>query len=106
MVRSSDGTPTYDIASSIADYLENITHIIRADDLITSTYKHLMLMIAIQERKVIRVPEFMHMPLLRSDNYLFYISLKSQNSEEWSYILDKIYQENISKMGWQQIVMV
>jgi glutamyl-tRNA synthetase len=56
----SDGFPTYHLANVVDDHLMKITHVIRGDEWISSTPKHLML----YESFGWTPPLFMHMPLL------------------------------------------
>lgn len=56
----SDGFPTYHLAVVVDDHLMKISHVIRGDEWITSTPKHILLYEAFGWEK----PEFMHMPLL------------------------------------------
>lgn len=56
----SDGFPTYHLANVVDDYLMGITHVIRGDEWISSTPKHIMLYEAFGFKK----PIFMHLPLL------------------------------------------
>lgn len=56
----SDGFPTYHLANVIDDHLMQITHVIRGDEWISSTPKHIML----YESFGWTPPVFMHMPLL------------------------------------------
>lgn len=56
----SDGFPTYHLANVVDDYLMEITHVIRGDEWISSTPKHLFLYEAFGFKK----PVFMHLPLL------------------------------------------
>lgn len=56
----SDGFPTYHLANVVDDYLMKITHVIRGDEWMTSTPKHLLL----YESFGWEPPVFMHMPLL------------------------------------------
>jgi glutamyl-tRNA synthetase len=56
----SDGFPTYHLAHLVDDHLMEITHVIRGDEWISSTPKHLML----YESFGWTPPVFMHMPLL------------------------------------------
>ncbi len=56
----SDGFPTYHLANVVDDYLMKITHVIRGDEWISSTPKHIMLYNAFGWMP----PTFMHMPLL------------------------------------------
>lgn len=56
----SDGFPTYHLANVVDDHLMQITHVIRGDEWISSTPKHIML----YESFGWAPPVFMHMPLL------------------------------------------
>ncbi len=56
----SDGFPTYHLANVVDDYLMGITHVIRGDEWISSTPKHVLL----YESFGWKHPVFMHMPLL------------------------------------------
>ncbi len=58
----SDGFPTYHLANVVDDHLMEITHVIRAEEWIPSTPKHLRLYEAFGWQR----PEFIHMPLLRN----------------------------------------
>lgn len=56
----SDGFPTYHLANVVDDHLMEITHVIRGDEWMSSTPKHVMLYEAFGWTP----PKFMHMPLL------------------------------------------
>jgi glutamyl-tRNA synthetase len=56
----SDGFPTYHLANVVDDRLMQITHVIRGDEWMSSTPKHIML----YESFGWTPPVFMHMPLL------------------------------------------
>lgn len=56
----SDGFPTYHLANVVDDHLMKISHVIRGDEWISSTPKHLFLYEAFGWTP----PEFIHMPLL------------------------------------------
>ncbi|NGX42395.1 MAG: Glutamate--tRNA ligase [Chlamydiae bacterium] len=56
----SDGYPTYHLANVVDDHLMEITHVIRGDEWISSTPKHLLL----YDYFGWKAPTFMHMPLL------------------------------------------
>lgn len=56
----SDGFPTYHLAVVVDDYHMKITHVIRGEEWITSTPKHLVLYEAFGWQP----PEYIHMPLL------------------------------------------
>ncbi|MBS0626649.1 MAG: glutamate--tRNA ligase [Verrucomicrobia bacterium] len=56
----SDGFPTYHLANVVDDHLMEITHVIRGDEWMSSTPKHIMLYQSFGWTP----PVFMHMPLL------------------------------------------
>lgn len=56
----SDGFPTYHLANVVDDHLMKITHVIRGDEWMSSTPKHILL----YEFFEWTAPTFMHMPLL------------------------------------------
>jgi glutamyl-tRNA synthetase len=56
----SDGFPTYHLANVVDDHLMRITHVIRGDEWMSSTPKHLFLYQAFGWTP----PRFLHMPLL------------------------------------------
>lgn len=56
----SDGFPTYHLAVVVDDHLMKITHVIRADEWIPSTPKHILLYEAFDWE----VPYFAHLPLI------------------------------------------
>ncbi|MSQ84481.1 MAG: glutamate--tRNA ligase [Myxococcales bacterium] len=58
----SDGLPTYHLANVVDDHLMGITHVIRAEEWLNSTPKHLHLYAAFGWQH----PVFIHMPLLRN----------------------------------------
>ncbi len=58
----SDGLPTYHLANVVDDHLMEITHVIRAEEWISSTQKHVLLYQAFGWEQ----PEWIHMPLLRN----------------------------------------
>lgn len=58
----SDGFPTYHLANVVDDHLMGITHVIRAEEWISSTPKHVLLYQAFGWE----LPTFVHMPLLRN----------------------------------------
>ena len=60
----SDGFPTYHLANVVDDYLMKITHVIRGDEWMTSTPKHILL----YESFGWEPPVFVHMPLLLGSN--------------------------------------
>ena len=56
----SDGTPTYHLASCADDAALNITHVIRGQDHLSNTFKHILIFEALGGE----VPRFAHLPLL------------------------------------------
>lgn len=58
----SDGFPTYHLANVVDDHEMKITHVIRAEEWISSTPKHVVLYDAFSWDK----PKFIHLPLLRN----------------------------------------
>lgn len=60
----SDGFPTYHLANVVDDHLMKISHVVRAEEWISSTPKHVLLYQAFGWE----APEWVHMPLLRNNN--------------------------------------
>lgn len=60
VILRSDGTPTYHLASTVDDIDYGITHVIRGEDLLASTPKHILLAEAIGHAP----PEYAHLSLL------------------------------------------
>jgi glutamyl-tRNA synthetase len=58
----SDGFPTYHLANVVDDHLMQITDVIRAEEWISSTPKHVLLYASFGWER----PKFWHMPLLRN----------------------------------------
>src|SRR5580698_8761269 len=62
VLMKSDGFPTYHLANVVDDHLMHITDVIRAEEWISSTPKHVLLYKAFGWE----LPRFWHMPLLRN----------------------------------------
>ncbi len=62
VLMKSDGFPTYHLANVVDDHLMGITDVIRAEEWISSTPKHVLLYQAFGWE----IPKFWHMPLLRN----------------------------------------
>ena len=60
IILRSDGTPTYHLASTVDDVDYHITHVIRGEDLLSSTPKHIMLTLAMGAEPV----TYAHLSLL------------------------------------------
>lgn len=95
----SDGFPTYHLASVVDDHLMKITHVIRAEEWINSTPKHIQLYKAFGWD----APKWIHMPLLRNADKSK-IS-KRKNPTSLTYYRDKGYLKEailnfLALMGW------
>ncbi len=62
ILMKTDGFPTYHLANVVDDHLMGITHVIRAEEWLSSTPKHVMLYQAFGWQ----APQWVHMPLLRN----------------------------------------
>lgn len=60
VILRSDGTPTYHLASTVDDLDYRVTHVIRGEDLLPSTPKHILLARAMGATP----PTYAHLPLL------------------------------------------
>jgi len=60
----SDGMPTYHLASCVDDAYLRITHIIRGQDHLTNTFKHLLIFEGLGDALGVPPPQFAHLPLL------------------------------------------
>jgi glutamyl-tRNA synthetase len=97
----SDGLPTYHLANVVDDHLMQITHVIRAEEWISSTQKHVLLYRAFGWPE----PEFIHMPLLRNpDKDKTKISKRKQPVSINYYrdigILPRALLNFLALMGW------
>ncbi len=75
----ADGFPTYHLANVVDDHLMKITTVIRAEEWIPSTPKHIQLYKAFGWE----APEFIHMPLLRNDDRTKISKRKNPVSLTW-----------------------
>ncbi|MFT4114131.1 glutamate--tRNA ligase [Silvibacterium sp.] len=64
VLMKSDGFPTYHLANVVDDHLMKITDVIRAEEWISSTPKHVLLYLNFGWE----LPKFWHMPLLRNQD--------------------------------------
>lgn len=62
VLMKADGFPTYHLASVVDDHLMEISHVIRGEEWISSTPKHILLYKAFGWQP----PQFAHLPLLRN----------------------------------------
>jgi glutamyl-tRNA synthetase len=97
----SDGMPTYHLANVVDDHLMGITHVIRAEEWLSSTPKHVVLYRALGWE----APQWIHMPLLRNaDKDKTKIS-KRMNPVSINYyrdigILPQALLNFLGQMGW------
>ena len=75
----ADGFPTYHLANVVDDHLMGITYVIRAEEWIASTPKHIQLYKAFGWD----APEFIHMPLLRNADRTKISKRKNPVSLNW-----------------------
>ncbi|MCK4907742.1 MAG: glutamate--tRNA ligase [Spirochaetes bacterium] len=62
IILKTDGFPTYHLASVVDDHLMEITHVLRGEEWISSTPKHVLLYNALS----FKMPEFVHLPVILS----------------------------------------
>ena len=95
----SDGFPTYHLANVVDDHLMEITHVIRAEEWISSTPKHVVLYQAFGWK----APEFAHMPLLRNKDKSKISKRKNPVSLDYyrdAGILPEALRNFLGLMGW------
>lgn len=99
VLQKSDGYPTYHLANVVDDHLMGVTHVIRAEEWVTSTPIHVLLYRALGWE----TPEFIHMPLLRNPDKSKVSKRKLDTSVE-SYrrqgILPEALLNFLATMGW------
>jgi glutamyl-tRNA synthetase len=64
VILKSDGFPTYHLAVVVDDHLMRISHVIRAEEWLPSTPKHILLYQALKWD----VPQFAHLPMILGDD--------------------------------------
>ena len=97
----SDGYPTYHFANVVDDHLMNVTHVMRAEEWVTSTPIHVLLYRAFGWAP----PVFVHLPLLRNpDENKTKISKRKLDTSVESYraqgILPEALLNFLGTMGW------
>jgi len=99
VLHKSDGYPTYHLANVVDDHLMGVTHVIRAEEWVTSTPIHVLLYRAFDWE----LPQFIHMPLLRNPDKSKVSKRKLDTSVE-SYrrqgILPEALINFLATMGW------
>lgn len=95
----SDGMPTYHLANVVDDHLMKITHVIRGEEWINSTPKHILL----YQYFAWDLPEFCHMPLLRNPDKSKLSKRKNPTSityyERMGYLPEALC-NYLGRMGW------
>lgn len=79
VLMKSDGLPTYHLANVVDDHAMQITHVVRAEEWISSTPKHVLLYRAFGWQ----APVFCHMPLLRNADKTKISKRKNPTSLNW-----------------------
>jgi len=99
VLQKSDGFPTYHLANVVDDHLMEITHVVRAEEWISSTPKHLLLYEAFGWEP----PVFVHMPLLRNTDKSKISKRKNPTSLLWyeeEGFLPEALRNFLALMGW------
>lgn len=94
-----DGFPTYHLANVVDDHLMEITHVIRAEEWISSTPKH----VALYQLFGWEAPEWIHMPLLRNKGGAKISKRKNPVSLDYyrdAGILPEALRNFLGLMGW------
>jgi glutamyl-tRNA synthetase len=95
----SDGFPTYHLANVVDDHAMRITHVVRAEEWISSTPKHVLLYDAFGWAP----PVFAHMPLLRNADGSKIGKRKNPISLDWyreQGFLPEALRNFLALMGW------
>ncbi len=95
----SDGFPTYHLANVVDDHLMQISHVIRAEEWISSTPKHILLYRAFGWEP----PTFIHLPLLRNKDKSKISKRKNPTSLIWyrdQGFLPEALLNFLALMGW------
>ena len=95
----SDGYPTYHLGVVVDDYLMKITHVIRAEEWLPSTPKHILLYDAFGWEK----PIFAHVPILRNADRSKLSKRKNPVWASWYLeqgFLPEAVLNYLSLMGW------
>ncbi len=95
----SDGFPTYHLANVVDDHLMRISHVVRAEEWVNSTPKHILLYRAFGWEP----PVYVHMPLLRNPDKSKISKRKNPTSLDWyreqGYLPEAIL-NFLALMGW------
>ena len=95
----ADGFPTYHLANVVDDHLMGITTVIRAEEWISSTPKHLLL----YQMFGWPAPQFAHLPLLRNPDHSKISKRHSHTSLNWyreQGFLPQALLNFLAQLGW------
>ncbi|MCZ6786766.1 MAG: glutamate--tRNA ligase [Planctomycetota bacterium] len=95
----SDGFPTYHLATVVDDHDMGVTHILRAEEWINSTPKHILIYKAFGWD----LPEYYHLPLLRNPDRSKISKRKNPTSITWyreNGFLPEALVNFLALMGW------
>ncbi|MEX0616331.1 MAG: glutamate--tRNA ligase [Candidatus Woykebacteria bacterium] len=99
IILKSDKFPTYHLASVVDDHIMEITHVIRAEEWLSSTPKHVLLYQAFGWE----LPTFVHLPLLRNPDRSKISKRKNPISLTWyreqGYLPEALL-NYLATMGW------
>ncbi|MFX3673888.1 MAG: glutamate--tRNA ligase [Paenisporosarcina sp.] len=105
VIKKGDGTPTYNFAVAIDDYMMEITQVLRGDDHISNTPKQMM----IYEAFGWKIPEFGHMALIISSETKKKLSKREHTILQYigqyrklGYLPEAIF-NFIALLGWSPI---
>jgi glutamyl-tRNA synthetase len=99
VILKSDGLPTYHLAVVVDDHLMEISHILRAEEWISSAPKHVLLYKALG----FPLPVFVHFPLLRNSDRSKISKRKNNTSLKWyreQGFLPEAMVNFLALMGW------
>ena len=99
MLLKSDGFPTYHLANVVDDHLMGVTHVIRAEEWLSSLPKHVLL----YQGFGWEAPVFCHLPLLRNADRSKISKRKnpvSLNFYERAGYLPEVLRNYLALMGW------
>lgn len=97
----SDGLPVYHLAVVVDDHYMKISHVVRAEEWISSTPKHVLLYRAFGWE----LPKFAHMPLLRNADRSKISKRKNNTSLKWyreQGFLPEAMINFLALMGWSR----
>ncbi|HEX8230024.1 MAG TPA: glutamate--tRNA ligase [Chloroflexia bacterium] len=99
IILKSDGLPTYHLAVVVDDHYMEISHIVRAEEWISSTPKHILLFQGLGWE----LPMFAHLPLLRNTDRTKISKRKNNTSIKWyrqQGYLPEAMVNFLALMGW------